>query len=94
MMKELRTKEILNKSRTNVFLKQKQILLSFLVIIILGVICLWGVGGYMGILKEATTIVLKPPTIKAMRYMYIVLHLDKYVQSIDTCKWHFGVILM
>ena len=43
--------------------------------------CLWGVGGYMGILKEDTTI-LKPPTIKAMRYMYmcIVLHLDKNVQ--------------
>ena len=34
----------------------------------------------MGILKEATTIILKPPTIKAMRYMYIVLHLHKNVQ--------------
>ena len=40
---------------------------------------LWGAGGYMGILKEDTTI-LKPPTIKAMRCMCIVLHLDKNVQ--------------
>ena len=44
--------------------------------------CLWGAGGYMGILKEATTIISKPPTLKATRYMYmcIVLHLDKNVQ--------------
>ena len=41
---------------------------------------LWGVGSYMGILKEATTIILKPPTIKGTRYMCIVLHLDKNVQ--------------
>ena len=57
MISEVRTKEILNKTRTNFALKQKQILLSFLVIIILGVMCLWGVGSYMGILKEATTII-------------------------------------
>ena len=38
-----------------------------------------GVGSYMGILKEDTTI-LKPPTIKGTRYMCIVLHLDKNVQ--------------
>ena len=76
------TKEILNKTRTNFALKQKQILLSFLVIIIFGVMCLWGVGNYMRILKEATTIISKPPTLKARRYMYmcIVLHLDKNVQ--------------
>ena len=81
MILELRTKEILKKNRTNFALKQKQILLSFLVIISFEIMCLWGVGGYMGILKEDTTI-LKPPTIKAMRYMYmcIVLHLDKNVQ--------------
>ena len=43
---------------------------------------LWGVGSYMGILKEATTIISKPSTLKATRYMYmcIVLHLDKNVQ--------------
>ena len=41
---------------------------------------LWGVGSYMGILKEATTIILKPPTIKVTRYMCIVLRLDKNVQ--------------
>ena len=72
---ELRTKEILNKTTTNFALKQKQILLSFLVIIILGVMCLQGVGSYMGIL-------LKHPTLKTTRYMYmcIVLHLDKNVQ--------------
>ena len=80
MVLELRTKEILNKTRTNFALKQKQILLSFLVIIILGVMCLWGVGGYMGILKEDTTIISKPPTIKATRYMCIILRLDKNVQ--------------
>ena len=79
MISELRTKEILSKTRTNFALKQKQILLSFLVIIFFGVMFLWGVGSYMGILKEDTTI-LKPPTIKAMRYMCIVLHLDKNVQ--------------
>ena len=39
-----------------------------------------GGGGYMGILKEDRTIISKPPTIKATRYMYIVLHLDKNVQ--------------
>ena len=82
MILELRTKEILNKTRTNFALKQKQILFSFLVIIIFGVMCLWGVGSYMGILKEATTIISKPSTLKATRYMYmcIVLHLDKKVQ--------------
>ena len=41
---------------------------------------LWGVGSYMGILKEATTIISKPPTLKATRYMCIVLRLDKNVQ--------------
>ena len=82
MILELRTKEIVKKNRTNFALKQKQILLSFLVIIFLGVMFLWGVGGYMGILKEATTIISKPSTLKATRYMYmcIVLHLDKNVQ--------------
>ena len=82
MISELRTKEILNKTRTNFALKQKQILFSFLVIIIFGVMCLWGVGSYMGILKEATTIISKPSTLKATRYMYmcIVLHLHKKVQ--------------
>ena len=83
MILELRTKEILNKTRTNFALKQKQILLSFLVIYnIFGVMCLWGVGSYMGILKEATTIRSKPSTLKATRYMYmcIVLHLDKNAQ--------------
>ena len=76
MILELRTKEILNKTRTNFDRKQKQILLSSLVTIILGVMCLWGVGSYLGILKEATTL------LKATRYMYmcIVLHLDKNVQ--------------
>ena len=39
-----------------------------------------GRGSYGDYLKEATTIILKPPTIKATRYMYIVLHLDKNVQ--------------
>ena len=40
-----------------------------------------GVRGLYGdYLKEATTIILKPPTIKATRYMCIVLHLDKNVQ--------------
>ena len=82
MILELRTKEILNKTRTNFDRKQKQILLSSLVTIILGVMCLWGVGSYLGILKEATTIISKPSTLKATRYMYmcIVLHLDKNVQ--------------
>ena len=82
MILELRTKEILNKTRTNFDRKQKQILLSSLVTIILGVMCLWGVGSYLGILKEATTIISKPSTLKARRYMYmcIVLHLDKNVQ--------------
>ena len=70
---------MLSKTRTNFALKQKEILLSFLVIIFLGVMFLWGVGGYMGILKE-DTIILKPPTIKATRYMCIVLRLDKNVQ--------------
>ena len=80
MISELRTKEILSKTRTNFALKQKQILLSFLVIIFFGVMFLWGVGGYMGILKEATTIISKPSALKATRYMCIVLRLDKNVQ--------------
>ena len=53
MVLELRTKEILNKTRTNFALKQKQILLSFLVIIILGVMCLWGVGGLYGDIERS-----------------------------------------
>ena len=80
MILEIGTKEILNKTRTNFALKQKQILLSFLVIMIFSV----GGGGSRGLygdyLKEATTIILKPPTLKATRYMCIVLHLDKNVQ--------------
>ena len=81
MVLELGTKEILNKTRTKFALKQKQILLSFLVIMIFRVMCRWGQGGggrglYGDYLKEATTIIIKPPTLKATRYMCIVLHLD------------------
>ena len=68
MILELGTKKILNKTRANFALKQKQTLLSFLVTMIFRVMCRWG---------GATTIILKHPTLKATRYMYIALHLDK-----------------
>ena len=89
MILEIGTKEILNKTRTNFALKQKQTLLSFLVIMIFRGLCVMGGGGggggesrglYGDYLKEATTIILKPPTLKATRYMCIVLDLDKNVQ--------------
>ena len=38
-------------------------------------------GLYGDYLKEATTIILKPPTIKATRYMCIVLHLVKLIAN-------------
>ena len=42
MILELGTKKILNKTRANFALKQKQTLLSFLVTMIFGVMCRWG----------------------------------------------------
>ena len=50
MILEIGTTEILNKTRTNFALKQKQILLSFLVIMIFSVRGGGRVGGYMGII--------------------------------------------
>ena len=84
MILELRTKEILNKTRTDFAFMSLPFSLSFLVIMIFRVMCRWRGGGGRGLygdyLKEATTIILKPPTTKATRYMCIVLHLNKNVQ--------------
>ena len=73
MVLELRTKEILNKTRTNFALKQKQILLSFLVIIIFGGNVFMGSRGLYGDIERSYNNNIKTSHLKSHQ-VHVYVH--------------------